>query len=431
VPEYAVAKAAALEAEGKDSFRRAVRAGVRHVCGTDAGTPFNPHGNAPHELVYMVQWGMTPLKAMPAATANGAELLRLPLVGTIEEGKEADLVLFDGNPAEAIEHVVSPLMVLKAGRVAALLQQGEERRMQLLVIGGRARSRAIEDASDGPWSDGVPPGLRSRKPEVGNTCTATGRRPRWLLGSGGMGDRPCGKTAWCATRRNLVDAVANYLPHNDGLPTTPRGHRGTPTQPPFLDTEEITDESYGPLKVGWSARRSTPWPVPGRPPGYIVGPHDPSDRFTYWVRRGAAGGRMLAPGPQDHALQVVDVRDLGAFTLDHVEAGTADIFGVVGPREPLTWGEAVPALVTAADAETELTWVDAPFLRERINDEEGELPLWDIEYPGLHAFDASKAIAAGLLTARSRRRSRTRLRGSRSRPRSRPQPERERALLQA
>ena len=105
---------------------------------------------------------------------------------------------------------------------------------------------------------------------------------------------------------------------------------------------------------------------------------------------------MLAPGPQDHALQVVDVRDLGAFTLDRVEAGTADVFGVVGPREPLTWGEALPALVTVADAGTELAWVDAPFLRERINDEEGELPLWDIDYPGLHSFDASKAVAAGL-----------------------------------
>lgn len=119
VPDYAVAKAASLEAEGRDSFRRAVRAGVRHVCGTDAGTPFNPHGNAPHELIYMVQWGMTPLKAMQAATANGAELLRLPDVGTVEAGKEADLVLFDGNPAESIEHVVSPLVVLKAGDVVA------------------------------------------------------------------------------------------------------------------------------------------------------------------------------------------------------------------------------------------------------------------------------------------------------------------------
>jgi imidazolonepropionase-like amidohydrolase len=119
VPEYAVTKARALEAEGRDSFRRAVRAGVRHVCGTDAGTPFNPHGNAPHELIYMVRWGMTPLKAMQAATSNGAELLRLAHVGTIGTGKSADLVLYDGNPAEEIEHVLSPRMVLKAGDVVA------------------------------------------------------------------------------------------------------------------------------------------------------------------------------------------------------------------------------------------------------------------------------------------------------------------------
>jgi len=69
--------------------------------------------------MWMVEWGMTPLKVMQAATANGAELLRLPLVGTIEEGKEADLVLFEGNPAEAIERVLSPLMVMKAGDVVA------------------------------------------------------------------------------------------------------------------------------------------------------------------------------------------------------------------------------------------------------------------------------------------------------------------------
>jgi imidazolonepropionase-like amidohydrolase len=122
VPDYAVQKAASLEAEGRDSFRRAVRAGVRHVCGTDAGTPFNPHGNAPRELIHMVAWGMTPLKAMQAATVNGAELLRLPLVGTIEEGKEADVVLYDGNPLEDMSTLLEPVLVLKAGDVMA----GEE-----------------------------------------------------------------------------------------------------------------------------------------------------------------------------------------------------------------------------------------------------------------------------------------------------------------
>jgi len=117
VPEYAVTKAASLEAQGRDSFRRAVRAGVRHVCGTDAGTPFNPHGSAVRELVYMTEWGMTPLQAMRAATANGAELLRLPAVGTIERGRAADLVLYDGNPLEDIEAVLSPRLVVKAGEI--------------------------------------------------------------------------------------------------------------------------------------------------------------------------------------------------------------------------------------------------------------------------------------------------------------------------
>ncbi|MGH2594570.1 MAG: amidohydrolase family protein [Actinomycetota bacterium] len=115
VPAYAVKKASALEVESREGFRRAIRAGVRHVCGTDAGTPFNPHGSAPRELVSMVEWGMTPLKAMQAATANGAELLRLPLVGTVEAGKEADLALFDGNPIEAIEQVLAPVLVMRAG----------------------------------------------------------------------------------------------------------------------------------------------------------------------------------------------------------------------------------------------------------------------------------------------------------------------------
>ncbi len=100
VPEYAVEKARQIEADSKKSHRTAIRGGVRPVCGTDAGTPFNPHGNAPQEVVYMVAWGMAPLDALRAATSNGAELLRLPDVGTIEVGKRADLLLVEGDPAE-------------------------------------------------------------------------------------------------------------------------------------------------------------------------------------------------------------------------------------------------------------------------------------------------------------------------------------------
>jgi imidazolonepropionase-like amidohydrolase len=117
VPEYAVTKAREVESAARDAQRRALRDGVLHVCGTDAGTPFNPHGSAPRELTEMVAWGMTPLKAMQAGTANGARLLGLDDVGIVDAGATADLVLYDGNPLDRIEHVRSPRLVLRAGEV--------------------------------------------------------------------------------------------------------------------------------------------------------------------------------------------------------------------------------------------------------------------------------------------------------------------------
>lgn len=123
VPAYAVEKALALAGQQRDSFRRAVRAGVRHACGTDAGTPFNPHGNTPHEIVSMVEWGLTPLKALQAATSNAAELLGLPDVGSVASGMAADLVLYDEDPIDQITALLRPVMVMKAGEVVA----GQER----------------------------------------------------------------------------------------------------------------------------------------------------------------------------------------------------------------------------------------------------------------------------------------------------------------
>jgi len=117
VPAYAVEKGNMIAEQARESFRRAMRAGVRPACGTDAGTPFNPHGNAPQELAHMVEWGMTPLAAMRAATANGADLLRVPDIGTVETGKRADLVLYQDNPAEDIATVLKPVAVWKSGEL--------------------------------------------------------------------------------------------------------------------------------------------------------------------------------------------------------------------------------------------------------------------------------------------------------------------------
>jgi imidazolonepropionase-like amidohydrolase len=119
VPAYAVDKGRQIMGMAQESFRRATRAGVRRACGTDAGTPHNRHGSAPREVIQMVEWGLTPLKALEAATSNAALLLRLAEVGTIEEGKAADLVLWKSNPVDDVTALLSPALVMKAGEVFA------------------------------------------------------------------------------------------------------------------------------------------------------------------------------------------------------------------------------------------------------------------------------------------------------------------------
>jgi imidazolonepropionase-like amidohydrolase len=104
VPETAVTKARSMKARHEASFKKAHRSGIAIAMGTDAGTPFNYHGENAQELTRMVALGMTPMEAILAATASAAELLGIrALVGTVEAGKMADLLLVDGNPLKRIE----------------------------------------------------------------------------------------------------------------------------------------------------------------------------------------------------------------------------------------------------------------------------------------------------------------------------------------
>jgi len=116
VPSYAAEKALTVHDDSRHSMRRAVRAGVRHVVSTDAGTPFNPHGGAGREVGFLVDWGMSPLQALVAATANGAENLGLTDVGSVREGFVADLALWDENPVDDPSALVRrPRAVYQAG----------------------------------------------------------------------------------------------------------------------------------------------------------------------------------------------------------------------------------------------------------------------------------------------------------------------------
>jgi imidazolonepropionase-like amidohydrolase len=130
VPETAVAKAKAMVSRHKTSFRMAHRAGVAIAMGTDAGTPFNYHGENAQELERMVALGMTPMEAIVASTSAAAALIGIgDRVGTITPGMLADLVLVRGNPLSNIallrdrERIVG---VMQAGKFVsgALAGQG-------------------------------------------------------------------------------------------------------------------------------------------------------------------------------------------------------------------------------------------------------------------------------------------------------------------
>jgi 2'-hydroxyisoflavone reductase len=168
--------------------------------------------------------------------------------------------------------------------------------------------------------------------------------------------------------------------------------------PPFPESEEITDETYGPLKVASEGVVADAFGDRATivRPGLIAGPHDPTDRLTYWVRRIAAAGEVLAPGPPDYDVQWIDARDLASFVLLLVERGVGGTFSVVAPPVPMERFLTACRDVSGSDAE--LTWVSRSFLDEQKVGQWEDLPLWIPEYPGFNAFDASRAVATGLET---------------------------------
>jgi nucleoside-diphosphate-sugar epimerase len=133
--------------------------------------------------------------------------------------------------------------------------------------------------------------------------------------------------------------------------------------------------------------------------GLIVGPEDSSDRFTYWVDRLARGGRVLAPGSPGDLVQLVDVRDLAAWTLDAAEKGLAGPYDAMS--SPFPRGELLAGIAEGLSVRPELVWAGQEFLAEHdVNAWMGprSLPLWVPlpEYAGFMARDVSAVLAAGL-----------------------------------
>ncbi len=119
-------------------------------------------------------------------------------------------------------------------------------------------------------------------------------------------------------------------------------------------------------------------------PGLIVGPHDPTDRFTYWVERGSAGGDILAPGAPEDDVQFVDARDVARFAVRLLEDERTGTYDVTGRPRTTTIGDVLRACTSGAEAE--VVWVDGEWLEARGFEGWQDMPLWIAPSLELHGF---------------------------------------------
>ncbi len=175
------------------------------------------------------------------------------------------------------------------------------------------------------------------------------------------------------------------------------------------DEDIVSDETYGPMKA--ECERVTQKIFGSRAcivrPGYIVGPLDPTDRFTYWPVRYARGGAMLAPGTPRDPIQVIDVRDLAAWLMQLVDARTTGVFNAVSPVGAFTMGGLISACQHAARrAGTRVDWVPEEFLQQHWTAAQLDLPPWSPlhgDSAGASLTSSARAIKAGLRTRSLRR----------------------------
>ncbi len=178
--------------------------------------------------------------------------------------------------------------------------------------------------------------------------------------------------------------------------------------PAAEDVDEITNDTYGPLKVTCEQVASELYgeELTIVRPTYVIGPWDYTRRFTSWVERIAAGGEVLAPGAASDPTQMIDARDIGDWIMRLVESHTYGVFHAVSPSASYTFGEMLnDVMVAVGPPGTRLTWVDTAWLlAEGVGYD--DFPLWAGDDPAIDVMtaDPAAAIATGL-TARTIRQS--------------------------
>ena len=213
-----------------------------------------------------------------------------------------------------------------------------------------------------------------------------------------------------ASAELLADAVDQYTFVSSGSVYADTSRPGVGENGPVHeippDAPEDLDSSpaaYGGFKV--LCERALEEAMPGRVlsvrAGLVVGPYDPTNRFTYWVTRIAAGGDVVAPEPRDQSVQFVDGRDLADWIVRMAEERRAGVFNATGPERPFTMESLLAGIRSATGSDARLTWVDERFLLEAGVEPFQDLPFWlapsaNPDFAGFLALDVSKALAARL-----------------------------------
>lgn len=324
--------------------------------------------------------------------------------------------------------------------------------MRILIIGGtRFLGRALVDSAvrrqhrvtlfnRGRSNPEIFPGLEHiRGDRDGDLDALSGRTWDAVIDTCGYAPRivraSAARLAPVAGHYTFISTLSVYAePYPPGLDES--GALATLTDE---SVEEITGETYGPLKA--LCELAVVEEMNGRAlivrPGLIVGPHDVSDRFTYWPVRVARGGRVLAPGLPEAPVQFIDVRDLADWTIRAIEEGLTGPYNATGRDKTLSMGHFLDNCGQVAGSNADFVWVNDDFLTTHEVAAYTEMPLWvPAEYDGFNRFDCRKAIAAGLTFRSLPETIRDTLDWHKTRPpdhawRAGPTPEREAMLLEA
>lgn len=204
-----------------------------------------------------------------------------------------------------------------------------------------------------------------------------------------------------------VSGISNYHPDGPAVVDEDAPLRRAEDE---LD-DPLQERSIAKLRCEEAVKKNFSGPVLISRVGIMVGPRDPTDRFSWWpvrfARALAEGGEVLAPGDPDRPVQFSDARDIAAWMVRMLEAGNSGTFNTVGPGQHISLAAVLDACRDAArevagprggSEDARVTWADEEFLRQNLPDvAEEERPLWfpEDQIP-FEAVDSSRALAAGL-----------------------------------